>query len=194
MRWQSIVAVAVVGLTVSGCDLGLSKSKYEIVRAGNQTFLLEKDTGRAQVIEGASLIDVKPLEIVPQDNSASRAKTWPVQSIPQLDNISLVTKTKYRDGMLLYSVEATPFKGRLEKEFNSSKTGYLRRATIYLDLYDSDGFSIGEPVELQIGGATRIVNDKGEPHALSWAGSQAISLDAYRSGAYQNVRWAGFAE
>jgi hypothetical protein len=186
------LAGAILLLAVTGCDK--DRSSYEIVRAGDQTFLIEKATGHTRVIEGTSLIEVQPPPAVSHDASVNRAKTWPAQDIAALDNMKLVTRTKYRDGSLLYSVEATPFKGRLEKEFTAAPRTYLGQPTVFIDFYDSDGFSVGQPLELTVRGATRLVNDKGEANALSWRGTQEMSVEAYRSVAYQNFRWANFAE
>jgi hypothetical protein len=190
MNRQVTLTTAVLFIFVAGCD----GRNYEIVRAGDQTFLVEKSTGSTRLIEGTSFVEVKARPAVLPDDSAGRAKSWPAQDIPQLDNIKISTRTKYRDGKLLYSVEATPFKGRLEKEFAANRATYLGQPTVFLDFYDSDGFAVGEPLELRVPGATRIVNAKGEAHALSWTGTQTMTLDTYRAAQYQSVRWAGFAD
>jgi len=95
-----------------------------------------------------------------------------------------------------YSIEATPFKGRLEKEFAGTGSDNSRQAIIVLDLYDEDGFSVGQSIELKIrdGGATRVVNEKGEPYALTWTGSLPMTLEAYRASTTQSVRWGGFSK
>lgn len=181
-------------LLLAGCNQ--SSDKFEIVRAGTQTFVLNKSSGDAHVIDGVSLVKVTVPESVGTDSVSKQAKNWPVQEIPQLGNLKLVLRTKFRDGRMMYSVEVTPFQGRLEKEYLGGSSDYLRQPTIYIDLYDEDGFATNEPIDLKIrgGGATRVVNVKGEPYALSWSGSVPMSLNAYRASITQSVRWAAFSK
>jgi len=180
-------------LLLIGCN---PQEQFEIVRAGSQTLVLNKSSGDVQVIDGVSLIKVKVPESGSTDFVSKQAKSWPVQEIPQLGNLKLVMRTKFRDGRMMYSVEATPFQGKLEKEYLGGGSDYLRQPTIYIDLYDEDGFATSQPIDLKIrgGGATRVVNEKGESYALSWAGSVPMSLDAYRASINQSVRWAAFSK
>jgi hypothetical protein len=179
---------------LAGCEK--SADKFEILRAGNQTFVLNKSNGEAQVIEGTSLIKVKAPESVGTDQVSSQVKSWPIQTIAQLGNLKLEMRSKYRDGRMMYSIEATPYQGILEKAFTGNSADYLHQPTIYIDLNDTDGFPTGETIELKIrgGGGTRIVDEKGEAYAVSWVGSQPMSLDTYRASAIQSVRWGAFSK
>lgn len=169
---------------ISGCDRNVGN--HEIIHAGNQTFLLDKATGKTDLIEDTTLVPIREL-----DTAAVGAKSWPVQTIPQLGNVQLTIRTKYRDGHMLYAIDAMPFAGSLEKAFSETQD-YLRQPTIYLDMYDIDGFQTGEPIALVIRGATRVVDEKGKVHGLSWNGSQPMSSETYKAAATQSVTWAGF--
>ena len=95
--------ISVLGLLVvlAGCDQ--ISGKFEIVRAGNQTYILNKNTGDAQLIDGVALIKVKSPEPVATDAASKQARSWPPQVIPQLENLKLAVRTKYRDGRMMYS-------------------------------------------------------------------------------------------
>lgn len=193
---QTFVVTALIGIAtlLSGCDK--ISNRFDIVRAGNQTFVLNKSTGEAKEIQGTVLLPIKEVEAVPNDEVSKQAKNWPAREIPQLGNIKPTVKTKYRDGQMLYSVEATPYTGTLENEYNLAKSDYIRQPTIYIDFSDADGFSIGIPIELKVrgGGATRVVNEKGEAYALAWTGAQSMTVGTYKAAVSQSVRWAGFAK
>ena len=193
-RTARLLLGAVMLVVLAGCDqLG---GKFEIVRAGTQTFILNKATGEAQLVEGVTLVKVKLPEVSTTDEATKKAKNWPTQDIPQLGDIKLTVRTKYRDVQMLYEVNLAPFQGRLEKEFNGVPGEYLRQPTMFVDFYDEEGFRTGDAIELKIrgGGGTRVVNQKGETYALSWTGSQSMTLETYRASKTQNVRWAGFGK
>lgn len=187
MRLVSI-GVSAVCLLVAGCDN--TAGKFEIVRAGNQTLLLNKASGETKLIDGTSLIAVKSPDASPSD----KGKEWPDLTIPQLGDVNISIRTKYRDGRMLYTVTATPFQGRLQKDYQLQQTNYALQPVLIIDLTDSDEFRVGEPLELKLRGATRIVNNKGETHSLSWTGSQAMSAESYKAIFSQGVRWAGFSK
>jgi hypothetical protein len=83
-----------------------------------------------RLVDGVTLVAVKAPDAAAGDEVAKRAMSWPQQTIPQLGNIKLTVRTKYRDGIMLYSVEARPFQGRMEKEFNTTGSDHLREPTI----------------------------------------------------------------
>ena len=95
---------------------------------------------------------------------------------------------------MLYSASATPFKGRLEKDFQLLNVNYSIQPLLIIDLTDAEEFKVGEPIELKLRSATRIVNTKGETHSLTWTGSLAMSAESYKAIASQSVRWAGFSK
>jgi hypothetical protein len=192
-----VKTIAAIGFSVavtlmSGCDQ--LSGKHEIVRAGNQTFILNKSSGEAKLIDGTSLVAIKSPETAQGDDQIKKAKVWPVQTIPQLNDIKLFIRTKYRDGSMLYVIVASPFQGVLEKEYNAGASAYAKQPTFLLDLYDADGFQTGDAVILKVRGATRVMNEKGEIDSLSWTGTQPMSLETYRATTTQNVRWASFAK
>jgi hypothetical protein len=182
------ICMSVICLLLAGCDN--TAGKFEIVRAGNQTFLLNKATGESKLIDGTSLIAVKSPDASPSD----KGKEWPDLTIPQLGDVSISIRTKYRDGRMLYTATATPFQGRLQKDFQLLQNNYALQPLIIIDLTDSDEFRVGEPLELKLRGATRIVNNKGEAYSLSWTGTQAMSAESYKAIFSQSVRWAGFSK
>ncbi len=189
---SALVIGMVFGLT--GCDqMG---GKFEIVRAGNQTFVLNKATGDTQLIEGQLLVKVQVRGDNAEDEVLKQVKSWPLLTISPIGDLKLSVKTKYRDGKMQYQIDLEPFQGRLEKEFNAAGLDFARQPIIFVDFYDEDEFRISDAIELKIngGGGTRVVNDKGEPYALVWRGSQAMSLEAYRAARKHSIRWSGFAK
>jgi hypothetical protein len=188
---RTFPAILFTALLLAGCD-----AKYEIVRAGSQTFVLNKHSGDAQLVQGSTLVPVTKQLPSELESTARRAKSWPSQDVSQLGDIKLVVRTKYRDGELLYEVVARPFAGRLEREFSGTSGEFGRQPTLMIDFEDEDGFRAGEPIELKIRGGqgTRILNEKGEAHALSWTGSQPMSVETYAALKSQSVRWYGFSK
>jgi hypothetical protein len=178
-----IALVASIVLLANGCEK--LTSKHRIVHAEGQTFLLEEKSGEVKLIQGAAII---PIKVV--DGSATDARIWPPQNLPNLGNVKLAIKTKYRDGSMLYAVSATPFKGTLEKAWIGSTAAIS--PTLLLDLMDKDQFRIGETISLSVSNATRIVDSKDVVMGLSWSGSQRMSVDAYQDATDPDVRWAGF--
>ena len=194
MNCKSLIVLAISTIVfLGGCGQGADK--FDVIRAGNQTFVLNKNNGDVQLVDGVSLVKVKAPESA-DDRSSKQAKKWPNQVIPQLDNLKLEIQTKYRDGRMMYVIVATPFDGILGKEYAGSGSNYLREPAIYIDFSDEDGFPTGDAIQLKIrgGGSTRVVNPKGEVYALSWTGSQVMTLDAYRASTTQSVRWAAFTK
>ncbi len=177
-------------LTISGCDQ--LTAKHEIVRAGDQTLLVETRSGNVKIIKDSQMMLVKEMVEAPGDDPAKQAKVWPDEKIPQLGEVTLSIRTKYRDGKMLYMVQATPFVGKLGEAYASTTKGFVAQPMFYLDFFDADGFPSGESIDLDIRGSTRIVNAKGEPQGFSWTGSAAMSLEAYRDAAMTSVRWGGF--
>lgn len=189
-----IGTVLTLSLLLSGCEN--FSANHEIVRVGNQTFLLNKATGEAKIIEGERLIELKAPSASPTNSTnldfARKAKEWPEIAISNLGDLKLKVRTKYRDGAMLYAIEAVPYKGVLQKARENSKS--TRPPKILLNSYDTDGFPTGQVVELYMTSATQRVNDKGEVMALLWEGRQSMDLDTYKDGAYLEPTWMGFEE
>jgi hypothetical protein len=192
MLMQKVALVSAIALTLTGCDQ--LAGKHEIVRAGNQTFLLNKATGDAKLIDGTSLVAVKPPEPTAGGETYKKAKSWPHQSINDLQGVTFKLRTKYRDGAMLWNIEAGPFQGELEKAYKGTQISSLVQPTVMLELYDDEGFKTGKAIELQIRLGSRTVNEKNEVVHLNWTGTQPMAPETYRSAAFVSTRWYGFSK
>lgn len=190
MLIQKLAVVTAVVLTLASCEQ--IAGKHEIVRAGTQTFLLNKVTGEAKVIDGTSLVAVKAPEPTAGGEPFKIAKAWPEQSINDLQGVQFKLRTKYRDGAMLWSIEAGPFPGELEQTYKAIQLGSLLQPTVMFELYDDEGFKTGDAIELKVRLGSRTVNTKNEVMALSWSETQPMTPDTYRSAAYVSTRWYGF--
>jgi hypothetical protein len=190
MITRKLLVVSAVAITLAGCDQ--ISGKHEIVRAGNQTFLLNKATGEAKQIDGTSLIAVKAPEPTAGGEPFKKAKTWPEQSINDLQGVNFKLRTKYRDGAMLWTIEAGPFPGELEQTFKSTQFGSVVQPTVMFELYDEEGFKTGDAIDLKIRLGSRTVNEKNEVMMLSWTGTQSMTPDTYRSASFVSTRWYGF--
>ena len=189
MLIHKLVLLAVV-LNLAACDQ--ISAKHEIVRAGNQTFLLNKTTGEAKLIDGTSLVAVKAPEPTAGGEPFKMAKAWPEQSINDLQGVKFKLRTKYRDGAMLWSIEAAPFPGELEQTYKAIQLGSPLQPTVMIELYDAEGFKTGDAIELKVRLGSRTVNSKNEVVELSWSGTQPMTPDTYRSAAFVSTRWYGF--
>ncbi|WGG52166.1 hypothetical protein [Rugamonas sp. DEMB1] len=187
-----LVATPAIVAILTGCDQ--LAAKHEIVRAGNQTFLLNKSTGDAKLIDGTSLVAVKQPDSASANEPFKKAKNWEEQSITDLQGVKFKLRTKYRDGSMLWIVEATPFQGALENIYKAAKIEDLRQPTVHLELSDDERFKTGESIAIMIRMGTRTVNEKGEIASLSWSGTQTISAETYRSAAFVSTKWFGFSK
>lgn len=188
IRKLAIVSAAV--LTLTACDQ--ISVKHEIVRAGNQTFLLNKATGEAKLIDGAALVAVKAQEPTAGGEPFKKAKVWPEQSINDLQGVKFKLRTKYRDGAMLWNIEAAPFPGELEQTYKAIQLGSIIKPTVMFELYDDEGFKTGEVIEVKVRLGSRTVNAKNEVIELNWSGTQPMTPDTYRSAASISTRWYGF--
>lgn len=185
MKTASFLAIAALsGVMLSGCDQ--RDGDYSVVRSGNRTFLLNKATGQTQAIEGLTLMAVKAQE-VSKDDEIGNVKAWPDVDLPQLSGIKVSARTKYRDGQILYSVTASPYKGQLENGYLSA-----RAPSFNVELLDADSFPVGSTISLSLSDATQVVDVKGNASGLVWTGSRSMSPDVYRAASSLNVGWAGF--
>jgi hypothetical protein len=184
----AIVLVAVFAL--AACDQ--TSGKHEIVRAGNQTFLLNKATGEAKLIDGAAMVAVKAPELTATGEPFTKAKAWPEQSINDLKDVKFKLRTKFRDGAMLWNIEAAPFAGELEKTYKAIQLGSPIQPTVMFELYDDEGFKTGEMIEIKLHLGARIVDTKNEVMELNWSGTQPMTPDTYRSAASVRTRWYGF--
>ncbi|MBX3661849.1 MAG: hypothetical protein KF804_05310 [Burkholderiales bacterium] len=187
---RNFVVLSAAIFTLTACDQ--ISGRHDIVRAGNQTFLINKATGEAKLIDGTTLVAVKALEPTASGEPFKKAKTWPEQSINDLQGVKFKLRTKYRDGAILWIVEAGPFSGDLEKVYKATQPSSVVQPTVMLELYDDEGFKIGEPIEFKIRHGSRTVNSKNEVMELNWSGAQPMTPDTYRSAAFVNTRWYGF--
>lgn len=187
--WRlALVALAVVALTA--CDQ--TGGKHEIVRAGNQTYLLNKATGEAKLIEGSTLLPVRSPDPSGGNEPFKKAKNWPEQAINDLPGVKFKVRTKYRDGAMVWAIEAGPFPGELEQAYKGIRLGALTQPTVMFELYDEEGFKTGDAIEVKIRLGSRTVNEKNEVIELNWSGTQPMSADTYRSAAFLSTRWFGF--
>ncbi len=187
---QTLALLSTAVLTLTACDQ--ISGKHDIVRAGNQTFLLNRANGDAKLIDGTSLVAIRASEPVAGSESYKIAKTWPEQSINDLEGVKFKLRTKYRDGAMLWAVEAAPFAGELEQAYKTAQTGPLTHSTVMFELYDDEGFKTGEAIELKVRFGSRTVNAKNEVVELGWSGTQPMTPDTYRSAAFISTRWYGF--
>lgn len=183
MRLWPVLTASFVAL--AGCEQG--NGTYDIVRAGNQTFVLNKKSGDAKLVVGTKLL---PLGEGAQPDGIP-AKQWPAIDIPQLGDLQLQARTKYRDGQMHYVMTAGPFEGRLEKEW-SNAVNQSARPTLTVELSDADGFTTGE-IKLVLRESTRVMGNDGKVNAVTWAGSADMSQETYRATTGHNVRWSGFS-
>lgn len=181
-----VSALAIGGL--AACDQAFEK--HEIVRAGDQTFLLNTKTGETKLIDGTNLVPVTKTFVPVGAEHVARAKTWPAQTIVDLPGVTFTVRTKYRDGKMLWRVVAGPFDGALAEAYSHGIKAL--GPTVLFALYDEDGFKIGETGEVKIGTGARTVNAKNEIVELNWMGEQPMSLDTYQAAAYVGTQWYGF--
>lgn len=189
IRQRVTVAMSVV-LILAGCDQ--LSGKHEIVRAGNQTFLLNKGTGEAKLVDGTALVAVKAPDASAGNEPFKKAKTWPQQQINDLPGVKFKLRTKYRDGAMLWSIEATPFAGDLEQAYKATQLGALAQPTVMIELFDDEGFRVGEAIDVKIRLGSRTVNDKNEVVELNWSGMLPMSEESYKSTFLVSTRWYGF--
>jgi len=192
MLIRKLATVSLAGLTLAACDQTVGK--HEIVRAGNQTFLLNKVTGDAKLINGASLVAVKAPEPTADGETVKKAKTWPEQTINDLQGVTFKLRTKYRDGVMLWNIEAGPFAGELEKTYKAPQTDSSVQPTVWFELYDDEGFKTGEAIELRIRRGSRTVDAKNEVVELSWTGTQPMTPETYSSASLLSAKWSGFTK
>ena len=190
MTIRKLAIVSAVVLTLTACDQ--ISVKHEIVRAGNQTFLLNKATGEAKLIDGAALVAVKAPEPTAGGEPLKKAKVWPEQSINDLQGVKFKLRTKYRDGAMLWNIEAAPFPGELEQTYKAIQLASIIQPTVMFELYDDEGFKTGEVIEVKVRLGSRTVNAKNEVIELNWSGTQPMTPDTYRSAASISTRWYGF--
>lgn len=182
-------AAALVGM--AGCD-GVVGGKFEMVHAGNQTYLLNKSTGDAKLVTGTRLVAVVPGEDG-KDATFQKTKTWSDETVGDLKDVKFNIRTKHRDGEMLYIVTGGPFAGPLEKAWNAATlmdaTG--RSAVIFFDLIDAEGFKVGEPIEIRMRAGTRTVDEKGVVTEMRWTGSKTMTVETYREATSVGTRWSG---
>jgi len=187
---RKLATVSLAGLTLAACDQTVGK--HEIVRAGNQTFLLNKVTGDAKLINGASLEAVKAPEPTAEGETVKKAKTWPEQTINALQGVTFEVRTKYRDGVMLWNIKAGPFSGELEKSYKATQPDSSVQPTVFFELYDDEGFKTGEAIELKIRRGSRTVDSKSEVVELNWTGTQQMTPDTYSAASSVSTKWYGF--
>ena len=187
---HKLAVVSATVLTLTACDQ--VSGKHEIVRAGNQNFLLNKSTGETKLIDGANLVAVKAPEPTSGGEPFKKAKAWPEQSINDLQGVKFKLRTKYRDGAMLWNIEAAPFPGELEQTYKGTQVTSLIQPTLMFELYDDEGFKTGEVIEVKVRLGSRTVNAKNEVIELNWSGTQPMTPETYRSAASVSTRWYGF--
>ena len=189
MRFN-LLAALLSCLAMGACDFGTNK--YEITRAGTETFLLNKQNGQASLLDGGTATPI--WESAPtraaSAPSATKATAWPTTKVPQLGDLMVSPRTTYRDGQMLYII-VVDFNKPIAAAFQEPISG----ARLNVGFDDVDGFTVttvGAPVKGGLSPPTRIVNEKGEPILLQWRGSVPMSRDTYQSIASVDVGWAGF--
>src|SRR5688572_32594234 len=86
-RSMLVFFVPLVAALLIGCDF--SQPNYQIVRAGDQTFLLETSSGQVQYIDGDTLSPIGRLNETPSEKRSTPVRVWPEESIPQLGELTL---------------------------------------------------------------------------------------------------------
>lgn len=177
------ITLAVLAVGLSGCN----EAVYEVTRAGNQTFLLNKKTGEAKLFDGLTILPLK----VP-DSAQADAKVWADENLPSIGKnpVTFAVRTKYRDGKMLYVVKASPYEGTLA---SAREHAYLT-PTVVARGVDKDNFEVEEEIRLPLKQAIRNVTPEGKPTHLEWTGSVAMSIDSYRSMQRLNFVWFSFPE
>ena len=174
------------------CGCSGNAENFQLVASEGRTYLLNKRTGELKIIVGQRLIELRGNEAT--DGATSSTKRWPSQKIPQLSDLEVNVSTKYRDGQLLYSATAAPFAGIVSSDLDRSSKKYWEESTskLILEFQDADGFNVGIPIHLQLSKGSKHVNQKGEPEALAWSGSQQIEGQSYTAITSMSIGWAGF--
>jgi hypothetical protein len=185
---------AVIGAAVlagaAGCD-GVVSGKFELVHAGNQTYLLNKSTGEAKLVTGARLVAVVPGD-EGKDATFQKTKTWADETVGDLKDVKFSIRTKHRDGEMMYIVTGGPFAGPLERAWNAaSLLDGSRPSVIFFDLIDEEGFKVGEPIEIRMRDGTRTVDEKGVVSEMRWTGSKTMTVETYREAKSVGTRWSG---
>ena len=119
-------------------------------------------------------------------------RLFSLHPLNDLQGVKFKLRTKYRDGAMLWSIEAAPFPGELEQTYKAIQLGSPLQPTVMIELYDAEGFKTGDAIELKVRLGSRTVNSKNEVVELSWSGTQPMTPDTYRSAAFVSTRWYGF--
>ncbi len=187
---SSYLTVSLSLLLLCGCSG--NADNFQLVATEGRTYLLNKRTGELKIVVGQRLIELNGNESA--NGAHSITKRWPTQKIPQLSDLEVNVSTKYRDGQLLFSATAAPFAGMVSNELDRGNKKYWEESTskLILKFQDADGFNVGTPIQLQLSSGSKQVNEKGEPEALVWSGSQQIEGQSYTAITSIAIGWAGF--
>ena len=191
MRLSTVLLMALAP-TLPGCDIGADK--FQLVRAGEQTYLLNRSTGDLKSLNGATYERIAERVQQQPDESIRQMKAWPDLSFSYLPKVKFRMRTKYRDGAMLWKVEAAPFQGDLEREYQAAVSDPLRKPVVWIELFDADEFKTGSSLEVLLRRGTRLIGESGEVQALVWSGSMEMTAEAYRDARAANLRWNDFTK
>lgn len=163
----------------SGCDR-FSQSEYEISKADNgQFYRLNKSNGQVSLIEGYNITILKE----PSDK-VSEAKFWPEITLTSLDSVRLTLKTMWKEGMMYYILNASPYNGRIAYAQGNSTSN----ATLTIHMMDASGFYL-LTIPVPLSSMTRVVDNIGFPTELSVNYNIPCTYDTYLSLSSWTCNW-----
>lgn len=169
---------------LAGC---LQKSEpYELASAGNAAYLINRSTGDLLLVDGVRLIPVLPMDA--PTRLEEQATEWPLHAPGGVPGVQLTSRTKYRDGFMLYVVSAEPYEGVLSEARTTAGTS----PAFLLRMSDADGFPIGEPISLDLRSSTLALDENGTVGSMRWSGSVPMSPAAYSTATSLRFGWVGF--
>ncbi|MBS1857470.1 MAG: hypothetical protein JST11_19030 [Acidobacteria bacterium] len=161
--------------------------RYELKeeKSGN-VVRLDRFTGEVATVSGSTLTIAAQSE--PERKAPpTKARAWEKITVPDLGDIGVNVTTGWRDKMMLYRADVTPYGGKLKAAMEAT----YRTGRIVLLFEDSDGFELATE-EISLKDVTRITDGKGGYVGIQKKGSTSLSLDSYNAIQHINVSWSGF--
>jgi hypothetical protein len=190
-EWAPLSAILALVILHTGCDGGDKSGPYELLKADNGlVYRINKASGQVSLIAGTQVTTLDEWGGTKNgEPKRSYLRNWPETTMNQLGDLSLVLKTTWRDGTLLYVLRACPYAGRLEAERNSKTSA----ARFNLNFNDADGFQVLS-IPVEVAEMTRELDEKGVPSALSVNSSTSCTVGTYESIKGWSAGWAGFSQ
>jgi hypothetical protein len=184
---QARVGFVLVGL-LAGCE---KKEQYDLVNAGNGlVYRINKSSGEVTLIVGSQLTKLDESRgSTKEEPKKSYLANWAAQTLSHLGDITVKVKTTWREGKLLYILEASPYAGRLA----TARENRTSNARFNLNFCDADGFVV-LTIPAILSEMTRTVDENGKPSGLRMNSSIPCSVEACEAMKVLSVGWADFSE